>query len=105
MASLDEEVKIDGVYGGVQIEPSAEVQTGNATNLPVKRGFWSSMKTFWLQDIDWYSKVDWGREIKVELTPKQQKVENELNEFLHQEITWEKFRNFLFKDITFGKKD
>ena len=44
-------------------------------------------------------------EIKVELTPYQQKIEDEINEFLHQEITWEGFKNFLFQDvnITFGK--
>ena len=42
-------------------------------------------------------------EIKVVLTPKQQKVEDEINEFLHQEITWEKVHDFLFQEVTFGK--
>ncbi len=99
MASLDEEVKVEGVYGGVQtvaVENSA---------LPVKRGFWSSMKAFWLQDIDWNAKIDWNRRINVELTPAQQKVEDEINDFLHQEVTWEKFRNFLFQEVSFGKKN
>ena len=90
MADLNEEVKVEGAYGGVQTE---------ATELPVKRGFWSSMKAFWLQEIDWNAKIDWGREIKVELTPGQQKVENELNDFLHQELTWEGFRDILFKKL------
>ena len=88
MADLNEEVRVEGVYGGVQTE---------TTELPVKRGFWSSMKAFWLQEIDWNAKIDWNREIKVELTPKQQKVENELNEFLHQELTWDGFRDLLRK--------
>lgn len=101
MASINEEVKVEGVYGGVQTEPTVE----QAAELPVKAGFWSSMKSFWLQDIDWNAKIDWNREIKVELTPKQQKVEDELNDFLHQEITWDKFRDFLFQEITFGKKN
>lgn len=92
MATIDEEVKkVDGVYGGVE--------TSNPNALPVKKGFWSNMKSFWLQDIDW------NKEIKVELTPYQQKIEDEINEFLHQEITWEKFRNFLLKPIKFGKKE
>ena len=43
-------------------------------------------------------------EIKVELTPYQQKVEDEINEFLHQEVTWEKVHDLLFKEIRFGKK-
>ena len=94
MADLNGEVRVEGVYGGVK--------TGNTTaanELPVKRGFWSSMKAFWLQKIDWNAKIDWSREIKVELTPYQQKVEDELNEFLHQEITWEGFRNLLTKKV------
>lgn len=63
-----------------------------STSLPTKVGFWSKFKTFLLQDIS------------VELTPYQQKVEDEINEFLHQEITWEKVHDFLFQEITFGKK-
>ncbi len=63
------------------------------TNLPAKQSFWSK-----LRGILTY-------EIKVELTPYQQKIEDEINEFLHQEITWQGFRNFLFQDITFGKKN
>ena len=63
------------------------------TALPVERGFWSSFKAFWLQDIN------------VELTPKQQKMENEINEFLYQEITWDKIHDFLFQEVTFGKKN
>ena len=31
-------------------------------------------------------------------------TEDEINEFLHQEITWEKVHDFLFQEITFGKK-
>ncbi|MBR3249801.1 MAG: hypothetical protein IKF83_03800 [Clostridia bacterium] len=95
MADLNGEVRVEGVYGGV------ETRTTNAgTNeLPVKRGFWSSMKAFWLQKIDWNAKIDWSREIKVELTPYQQKVEDEINEFLHQEITWDGFRKLLTKKV------
>lgn len=61
----------------------------NQTSLPTKVGFWSKFKTFLLQDIT------------VELTPYQQKVENEVNDFLHQEITWQGVKGFLFQEIKF----
>ena len=120
MADLGEENKVTGVFGGVEFNngennndanvnlnvENAEVENNQVqenagtirnTNLPIKSGFWSKFKAFWLQEIDW------KKEIKVELTPYQQKVEDEINEFLHQEITWEKVHDFLFQEIKFGK--
>ena len=101
MADLGEENKVNGVFGGVEFNNNAENIENAGTirneNLPVKKGFWNCFKAFWLQDIDW------NKEIKVELTPYQQKVEDEINEFLHQEITWEKVHDFLFQEISFGK--
>ena len=38
-------------------------------------------------------------DVEVELTPYQQKVEDEINDFLHQEVTWQSFKNFLFKEV------
>ena len=57
-----------------------------------KQGLWSKIKAFLFQEIDL------NAPIKVELTPYQQKVENEINEFLHQEVS--------FKGIAklFGRK-
>lgn len=67
---------------------------GSSPNLPAKqKGIFSKLKS-----ILFY-------EIKVELTPYQQKVEDEINEFLHQEVTWQGFKNFLFQDISFSKKN
>lgn len=101
MANLGDEVKVSGVFGGVDFNENQNneqiQQASNNSNLPTKRGFWSSFKSFWLQEIDW------NREIKVELTPTQQKVEDEINDFLHQEITWEKVHDFLFQEIKFSK--
>ena len=113
---MDEKIN-NGVYGGVEFTdttrigdvdgtigtPGTEVPGGDAgtinkAGLPTKVGFWSKFKAFWLQEIDL------NAPIKVELTPYQQKVEDEINEFLHQEITWEKIHNFLFQEVTFGKK-
>lgn len=71
------------------------------TTLPVKQGFWSRFKAFWLQDAEEFL----NKEIKVELTPYQQKIEDEINEFLYQEVTWEKVHDFLFQEVSFGKKN
>ena len=122
MADIGEEKNMSGVFGGVEInnnennventvnqEPTVEAGVFGGINLenkekeeaklPTKIGFWAKFKAFWLQEIDW------NKEIKVELTPYQQKVEDEINEFLHQEITWKKVHDFLFQDISFGKKN
>jgi len=47
------------------------------TTLPVETNFWTRCKAFWLQDAE---------------------------AFLAQEITWQKIHDFLFQEITFGKK-
>ena len=57
------------------------------TNLPEKTRFWTKVKNALLYDVE------------VELTPYQQKVEDEINDFLHQEVTWQSFKNFLFKEV------
>ena len=112
MADIKE---VNGVFGGVEIGNINDQETTTnyaggvegigannlqsvGTNLPAKQGFWSKFKAFFLYF------VDWKKEIKVELTPYQQKVEDEINEFLHQEITWEKVHDLLFQEISFGKK-
>ena len=113
MANINE---VNGVFGGVELgtiggENSGAGIFGNGVEsgivntvenrdakLPTKTGFWSKFKAVMFQDIPW------NHEIKVVLTPYQQKVEDEINEFLHQEITWEKVHDFLFQEISFGKK-
>ena len=74
------------IYGGVETDVVSEA------NLPAKAGMWPKVKAFLFQ------------EIKVELTPAQQKFEDDLNDFLHIELTWQDFHDFLFQEITFGKK-
>ena len=110
--------EITGVFGGISFDtnkqPMETIETSGTFKSPevivqenagtirdtslTKYGFWQKFKSFWLQEIDW------NKEIKVVLTPKQQKIEDEINEFLHQEITWEKVHDFLFQEVTFGKK-
>ena len=54
----------------------------NGENLPAKIGVWSKIRNFLFQEIDL------NAPIKVELTPYQQKIEDEINEFLHQEVSF-----------------
>ena len=97
MANIEE---VPGVFGGVTVNNENVGESVNVgatavsteTNLPAKTGFWNKLKS-----VLFY-------EIKVELTPYQQKIEDEINEFLYQEITWAKVKDFLFQEVTFGKK-
>ena len=111
MAEIKE---VNGVFGGVTIGHMGEGNYGESngenifnngnpiakagSNLPVKTGFWAKCKAVLFTDYPW------NHEIKVVLTPYQQKVEDEINEFLHQEITWEKIHDFLFQDVTLRKQ-
>ena len=47
-----------------------------------KQGLWTKIRAFLFQEIDLTAPI------KVELTPYQQKVENEINEFLNQEVSF-----------------
>ena len=73
--------------GGVENGSSNFKVCGSSTNLPAKPSLWTKIK-----NILFY-------EIKVELTPQQQKVEDEINEFLHKKITWQSVKDFLFQEI------
>ena len=80
-----------GIENAISINGENIVNASADTNLPTQNTFWNKLKS-----VLFY-------EIKVELSPAEQKVENEINEFLHQEITWEKVHDFLFQEVTFGK--
>ena len=71
------------IMGGVEITESG---------LPAKVGMWPKVKAFLFQ------------EIKVELTPAQQQFQNDLNDFLHIELTWKDFQDFLFQEKKKKKK-
>ena len=63
-----------------------KVESGS---LPTKQSAWTKIRAFLFQEIDL------NKPIKIELTPYQQKVENEINEFLHQEISFKGFWNII----------
>lgn len=65
----------------------SQFKVATTSNLPSKQTFLSKLKS-----VLFY-------EIKVELTPYEQKIEDEINEFLHQKVTWQGFKNFLFKEV------
>ena len=121
MAEFGEENKVQGVFGGVNFSGEQQEQAGNMNNgiefsgndgvniennneqnnnvftkidasqLPVKQTAWSKIKAFLFKEIDLTAPI------KVELTPYQQKVEDEINEFLHQEISFKGFFNIFKK--------
>ncbi len=91
--------EIFGEFGTQQAGSINEPANNNVEFKPIdrqkavtKQGLWSKIRAFLFQEIDLTAPI------KVELTPYQQKVENEINDFLHQEIS--------FKGIArlFGKK-
>ncbi len=68
----------NGVNGGVP--------TG-ANGLPAEVSIWTKVKNFLCQ------------EITVTLTPKQQKVFQEVHDFWHQDVTAKGIHDFLFQEI------
>ena len=74
------------------------LQESNASNLPVKAGMWTKVKSFLFQEIDL------NKPIVLELTPREEKVLNEVHNFLFQEVKFPELHDFLFQEITlFGK--
>ncbi len=59
----------------------------STSNLPSEVSVWTKIRNFLFQDMT------------LELTPKQEKVFQEVHDFWCQEITGEKVKNFLFKEI------
>ena len=68
----------------VQVENTVE----QGKTLPAEVSVWTKIKNFLCQ------------EIKVEMTPKQTKVLQEVHDFWHQEITGKDVHDFLFQEIT-----
>jgi len=60
----------------------------NNAAVPAEISVWTKVKNFLFQ------------EITVELTPKQEKVFQEVHDFWHQEITGQDVRDFLFQPIS-----
>lgn len=73
------------VYGGVStVENGAEFKPAE---VPTKISTWTKIRNFLF------------KEIVVTMTPKQEKVLQEVHDFWHQEITAKKVHDFLFQEI------
>jgi len=70
--------------GSSQISSSFKVA---GSNLPAKPSIWTRMKNVLLY------------EIKVELTPSQQKMEAKINDFLYQPITWKSLKEAALSEV------
>ena len=55
--------------------------------LPSQVSIWTKVRNFLFQEIN------------IEMTPKQQKVLQEVHDFWHQDITAKKIHDFLFQEI------
>ena len=67
------------------------VQQAQGAQLPAKITAWSKVKNFLFQEID--------QNIEVTLTPKQEKVFQEVHDFWHQDVTFKGIKDFLLQDI------
>lgn len=82
-----------------KLDENEEVNQAGS-NLPVKPSVWGKVKGFLFQEIDL------NKPIVLELTPKEEKVLNEVHDFLFQEVKFPELHDFLFQEITFfGNKN
>ena len=89
--NIENKATVDGVFGGVQYNEQQNTIANVGTNLPAKQGAWDKVKSVLFYDFNF------------KLTPHQQKIEDELNDFIFDKLSWSNFKNFLFKNASFGK--
>ena len=101
MANYAKTIKVgstSSVFGDLEInEENGEISSVNSSNnskfkvcsntLPEKTGFWTKVKNVLCYRIE------------VKLTPYEQKLENEINDFLHQEITWKSIKEAALAEV------
>ena len=82
-------VSILYICAGICCSHNDDVEEFDEKKLPVKRGLWSRFKSFLFQEIDLTS------EVKIELSSKEEKVLNEVHDFLFQELSFKGFMDIL----------
>lgn len=87
VSSNSEEIGLDGMESSANNEVNGSKFRVASSNLPAKPSIWTKIK-----NVLFY-------EIKVELTPYQQKIEREINDFLHQEITWKSLKEAALSEV------
>lgn len=77
-------------YNTVSSEETSESASSfkvSGANLPVKPSIWTKIKNALFA------------EVTIELTPYQQKIEDEINDYLHQEITWKSLKEAALSEV------
>lgn len=87
VSSNSEEIGLGGMESSSNNEVNGSEFRVASSNLPAKPSIWTKIK-----NVLFY-------EIKVELTPYQQKIEREINDFLHQEITWKSLKEAALSEV------
>ena len=64
----------------------------NKSGLPSEVSIWSKIRSFLFKEIE-------ITDVELSLTPKQEKVFQEVHDFWNQEITSQKVKDFLFQPI------
>lgn len=64
----------------------------NKSGLPSEVSIWSKIRSFLFKEIE-------ITDVELSLTPKQEKVFQEVHDFWNQEITAQKVKDFLFQPI------
>ena len=64
----------------------------NKSGLPSEVSIWSKIRSFLFKEIE-------ITDVELSLTPKQEKVFQEVHDFWNQEITAQKLKDFLFQPI------
>ena len=64
----------------------------NKSGLPSEVSIWSKIRSFLFKEIE-------ITDVELSLTPKQEKVFQEVHDFWNQEITAQKVKHFLFQPI------
>ncbi len=70
-----------------KVNSAEPMTTGAQGGVPAKVSGWTKVKQFLCQ------------EITIDLTPKQQKVFQEVHDFWHQDVTWQGFKEFWLQEI------
>jgi len=70
-----------------KVNSAEPMNTGVRGDVPAKISAWTKVKKFLCQ------------EVTIPLTPKQEKVFQEVHDFWHQDVTWKGFKEFWLQEI------
>ena len=83
---------------GEKVTAVIENEGTNGANLPAKISFWSRVKDFWCSPIDWH------KEIKLELTPGEEKFVQKMHDFWFQDVSFKGMKEFWCQPIDWNQE-